>query len=162
VLGKHIDTCQVCRRTPPRFAPTNSNSEIGHGTAVPRTIIFGVQGPVPPINYLLEKLDETDCELLELSSDSPGAQNPEWTMNALRVMAGDPDLCLIAEDDRISPLPSDPCIVVRKALLRYVPSTDFPPITLRKLADLLMQTAADHGRAYRKQALVEVPPNLLL
>jgi hypothetical protein len=126
---------------------------------MPRTLVVEIDGLLL-IEKILEHLDEQRGEVAVLCADSPAAQQPQWTTDALRAMTLDPELRLVVEDDRISPTPMAPCIAVRREYLRYA-MQGLPPITLRELADRLKRHAVSEGHRFKKLPLVEVPPDLL-
>lgn len=156
----HVDACPICRLSSRRYSPTGRSGVADTLVSdIPNSLSVGIDGP-PLIEEILRRADKEGVEVVVLSSNSPAAQQPQWVLDALHVMAADPGLCLIVEDDSISPTPMDPCIVVRREHLLHG-MEGFPPVTLRELAERLVRHATQNGRRFRRMPLLEVLPDLL-
>ena len=156
----HINACKRCKPRLSQYPPTQTSLEKSTVRfEVPKILEIGLDGP-PIVHEIIENLDRRQIEIAVISADSPGARQPQWTIDALLTMVGDPGLSLVIEDDRISFTPIDPCIVVRTEHLRTA-LDGLPPATLRELSDRLKEQAMVLNKKYKMLPLVEVVPDLL-
>lgn len=156
-FGQHIEQCGVCRvqrRNPSRAAPLRPGAS--DPAPMPMTAFVVVSAALDH-KRLRELAELQDIEVIVLGKNSPAFKDPTWCIDAARLFAVDPELALVVEEDTISPICMDPCILVRPRLLRACLDSPFV-ITLAELARELAARATDAGAGVRLERLVEPLP----
>lgn len=155
---QHLEIFREYRPLQSRFAPTTLTPENPHTyDDLPNLLFVGIEGSVDWLE-LVEMAQKQKTDLVVIGNRSPAFGHPTWAIDVACRFLMDSELLLVIEDDSLSPVPVDPCLVFRSKLLFGAPPV---VVTLADLARELTRRTHAIGGKLQRHKLVEVFPTAM-